>query len=53
MQNAIYIPEFGVVIQETGSEQNNQQRRVNAFAYLGFALGDETVFFQSALISTT
>ncbi len=50
---AIYIPEFGVLIEESMSAQNNQQRRVNAYAYLGFALADSSVKFQSILRSVT
>ena len=47
----LYIPEYGVLIVDSASAEDNQQRRVNAFAYIGSALADSAVVFQSILRS--
>lgn len=49
--NAIYVPEYGLLIEQLTDGSRQRTRAYQAIAYLGVAVGSSDVFFQRRLIS--
>jgi len=50
---SVYVDQFGLIVEQVGTDADQGIRKVLARAFFGVGLGDDSVFFQRRILSTT